>query len=87
MIFDWYKVFNKTEFVATGLTSREITLDLSGIGSKTFLVTKGNLISVLIDDIYLSLDLNSKNPFIFGNMAIILDTPTQDVYVGYLHAD
>ncbi len=87
MIYDWYKIINKTEFEASDIESKELTLTLTGKGTKDFLVTKGNYISILVDDIFLSLNLNEKNPFEFEDMAIWLDVDTQDIWVGYLHED
>ncbi len=84
MIFDWYKVINKTDFEATELVSQEVTLILEDIGSKDFLITKGNLVSITVDDTMLSLGLKADNPFVFNDRAIYLDPATQDIYYGVL---
>jgi hypothetical protein len=81
MIYDWYKIFNKTDFDATGLTSKTYELFLVGIGLKYVLVTKGNLLSMTIDDVFLSLELNSKNPFYFSGRGIYVD-PDENVFWG-----
>jgi hypothetical protein len=39
MIFDWYKIFNLTDFLALGLISKTYTVTLDEIGDEDFLVT------------------------------------------------
>lgn len=80
-MFDWYFLISKTEFEATGLTSFEGTVVLKGQGLKTFLVTKGNLISFLFDDILLPINMNNKNPYRYGTYAVFLDA-SDDVWLG-----
>ena len=81
MNYDWFKIFNKDEFEALDLVSKEYTFDFDGYGLKNLLVTKGNLLSVKIDDIFLSVNLNDKNPFAMDQRAIFID-PDNNVYVG-----
>jgi hypothetical protein len=81
MAFTWYKIFNKTEFDAEGLVSKEYEVIFENIGLKTILVTQGNRLSVLIDDVFLSINLNDKNPFSFESRAVYLDD-NNDVWVG-----
>lgn len=80
-MYDWYKIFNLTEFLATGLVSKEYEYFLEGIGLKTALVTQGNYTSISIDDTFLSLNMNDKTPFKFNNRAIYKDE-NNDVYYG-----
>ena len=86
MVFDWYKIFNNAAFLATGLVSRTYTVDLQGIGQKEILATRGNLTSIVYDDVMLSINLNSKNPFIFENRAVYMDE-SNDVWLGILVPD
>jgi hypothetical protein len=81
MTYNAYKIFNLSEFEDTGLTSRKVTAFLSGLGQREVLITKGNLISVLFDGVFLSLDLNDANPFEFEDRAVFLD-PDGEVWVG-----
>lgn len=83
MIYDWYKVFNLTEFEATSLVSRTVSLILADIGQKTFLITKGNAVSLTVDGVMLALNLNTKNPFEFDDRAIYIDE-NDDVFYGVL---
>lgn len=62
MIFTWYKIFNKTDFLALDLPSKTYTQILDGIGQVDILVTNGNLISMLYDGIFLPVELNDLNP-------------------------
>jgi hypothetical protein len=81
MIYDWYKIFNLDEFIATGLRSRTYTLELEEIGQKDILVTRANLYSILYDGIFLPISLNDKNPFEFEGHAVYLDS-NNDVFLG-----
>lgn len=81
MTFDWYRIFNLEEFEDTGLVSREYTVDLAGIGETTVLVTKGNEIGVLFDDVFMILQLNAQNPVVMDGRALYLDS-NGDVQVG-----
>lgn len=83
MIFDWYKIFNITEFDLLGLFSKSYTYELQDIGLKTLLVCKGVRYSILVDDIFLVVNLNDKNPYYRDGWAVQrLDNG--DVYLGKL---
>jgi hypothetical protein len=79
--YDWYKIFNKTEFEALNLVSKVYTLSLEGIGQKDILVTSGISIGMLYEEVFLSLNLNDKNPFEFEDHAIYIDED-DDVFLG-----
>lgn len=81
MIFDWYKIINYTEFVEAGLPSQELEVFLQDVGVKTILVTKGNMLGILYDGVYLGLNLNDKNPFSFEGYGIYIDD-NEDVWLG-----
>ncbi len=85
MIYDWYKIINRTEFLALGLTSRALDLNLDGIGEKTVIIFSGVGVSLLYDDVFLSAELNEVNPFEFEDHAIYVDS-NDDVWLGILHA-
>jgi hypothetical protein len=79
--FTWFKIINRTEFLATGLVSRELSIVFQGIGAKTVLITVGNFFSITIDDVMLSLGITDASPFIFGERAIFADL-NDDVWYG-----
>ena len=81
MTFDWYKIINKDEFEASGLVSKEVEAVLDGIGEKTILVTRGNLISLVVDGIMISVGLGGANPFVFGGYGVYLDS-NSDIWLG-----
>jgi hypothetical protein len=81
MIYDWYKVINKSEFEATGLVSREVNLILEGVGQRTVLVTIGNYFSITYNGVMLSIGMTDSNPFAFGGCAVYLDA-NDDVWLG-----
>lgn len=81
MTYNWYKVFNKTEFEATELVSIEYELLLTGIGLKTFLVTRGNCLGITIDEWFLAIGIREDNPFIFNGRAIFWDI-NDDIWYG-----
>ena len=63
MIFNWYLLFNLDEFNALDLVSKVYTVVLEGIGEKSILVTKGNEVSIVYEDVFLPIEFNSQNPF------------------------
>lgn len=81
MNYDWYNLFNKTEFEAEDLTSRTLTLDLEGVGVSEVLVTKGNMLGITYQGVFLPINLDDKNPFDFEGYAVYLDE-NDDVHLG-----
>lgn len=81
MTFGWYKLFNKTEFVGLDLVSRTLNLELEGIGEKDILITLGETLSITYEGVFLSCELNDKNPFVFEGHAVYLDA-NNDVWLG-----
>jgi hypothetical protein len=82
----WYWIFNHTQFLASGLVSKQATLDLEDIGDTEILITRGNLTSLVINGVMLSLNLNDENPFEFDSGAIYIDDD-QNVWYGVLIED
>ena len=72
MIYNWYPIILKTDFDALNIPSKEVSLYLQDIGLKTVLITKGNYYSFLYEDIFLTYNLNSRNPFNFDVYGIFL---------------
>lgn len=83
MTYDWYKIFNQTEFIALGLVSKTYTFQLDGIGLRDILVTYSNSISMTYEGVMLSVNLNDKNPFEMSDMAAYIDAD-MNVYLGFL---
>lgn len=81
MIYDWYKIFNLAEFNNLGLVSRELTLDLEGLGPKSLRITKGNYTSILYNDVFLPVEMIDANPFEFDGHAVYVDD-NDDVFLG-----
>ncbi len=80
-IYDWYKIFNLTDFEALGLVSRTYEFFLENVGQKTVLVTKGNLVSMTYGGVMLPVQFDDKNPFEFEHRAVYIDD-SNDVYLG-----
>jgi hypothetical protein len=82
MSYTWYKLINVSEFSALGLVSRELTLELDGIGERTILITKGAQVGVLYEGIFLVPDLiDDANPFEFEGHAAYIDA-SDDLWLG-----
>lgn len=79
--YNWYKIFNLTEFEALDLVSKEYEVELEDVGLTSVLVTKGNLVSMIYDGVILSLNINDRNPFEFDGHACYIDA-SSDVYLG-----
>ncbi len=86
MTYDVFKIINLDEFNATGLVSRKVEGLFGELGLKEVLVTKGNMVSMLYEGIFLSLNLNDKNPFEFEDHAIFVD-PDNDLWLGIKSED
>lgn len=71
----FYKLFNYEDFLATGLVSRNLNLELDDIGFKDILIVRGVLVSIYYEGVLLSINMNDLNPFEF------------DGYAAYLHSD
>lgn len=83
--YDWYKLVNRDEFLATGLVSKELTLDLEGIGEKQVVVFSGEGISIRYDDVYLICDFNGARLYEVEGYASYIDL-TGQVWLGLPHA-
>lgn len=79
--YNWYQVFNLTEFEALGLVSKEYTVIFEDIGQVTVLVTKGNLVGMTYDGVFLPLNLNDNNPFEFDGHACYVNSDNE-VFLG-----
>lgn len=53
MIYDWYKIFSLTDFVATGLVARTLVVLLETRGRTTFNLFVGENVCVLYDDAFI----------------------------------
>lgn len=81
--YDWYKIFNTTEFDALGIPSRNYVINLEDLGPKEFLVCKGIGYSILYEENYICLEMNDVNPNEFEGFAIYKNADN-DVFFGIL---
>lgn len=81
MIYLWFKLFNRTEFIATGLVSRTYSLNLEGLGQKDILVTQGDTLGMTYEGVFLSLR-DGATRFDFDGHSMYVDVATNDVYLG-----
>lgn len=81
MTFDWYKIFNKAEFLARDLETLTLDLFLDDIGEAEVLVTVGNELGVTYDGVFLIVGLNDRSPFGRDGYAVYLDA-SDDVWLG-----
>ncbi len=82
MIINWAKLLNISEFDDRDVPSIEVPL-LLGSGETTIIVTKGIGYGVVWNGIFLAVNLNDKNPFVFDNTTVYLDT-NNDLWLGIL---
>ncbi len=80
-MWNWFKIFNLDEFLATELVSRTYTLNLVGIGEKDILVTQGNEVGMVYEGVFLVLNFADANPFVFEALGIYKDS-NNDVFLG-----
>ncbi len=81
MIYTWFYIFNTTELDDLDLISKKVTLNLEGIGQKEILITKAIGYGITYEGVFLSLNLNDKNPFEFDGHAIYVDE-SNNVFLG-----
>lgn len=81
-MFDWYSIFNLTDFLDTGLISKTYTLLLEDLGEKSFLITRGNVTSVVFEDQILPLQFNDNNPYQREAYAVYVDSDN-NVWFGF----
>jgi hypothetical protein len=89
MNYDWYLLFNQTEFMATELVSRTIKVSLEGLGEKDILIIRSNDISIVYADVMLPVEFNGENPFVRegdeGTYAVYKDDD-ENVWLGILQS-
>lgn len=75
MIFDWYLVYNLTDFDALSIPSKFIALNTEDRGLINLTITKGQYYGVnfLDDDIFLAVGINNQNPFNLGSRSVAID--------------
>lgn len=83
--YDWFKIFNVDDFESLGLISKTYTYILQSLGEKDFLVTKGNLVGITYEGVYLPISMNDINPFEFEDFAIYKNADN-DVFWGIKQA-
>ena len=86
MIFDWYQIFNLTDFLATNLVSRTYTQILTGRGEVEVLVVRANVVSVQFDGEFMPIQFAGKNPYASGSYGVFIDTD-DNVWLGYRRED
>lgn len=82
MIYDWYKLFNRTEFEATGLVQRNLILQLQDRGVVNFTLNRGNTTSIQYLDVFLPVKFQDRNPYPMGPYAVYED-PDHNVWFGF----
>lgn len=82
MNFDWYKLpITLTDFLATGLTSRELIVLFESIGRSQVMISRGNLVSITYKDVNLPVNLPGSNPYYDSGYAAYLDS-NQNMWLG-----
>lgn len=72
MRYLYYEIISKDDFDALNVPSKAVDILITELGLQTVLVTKGNYYSFLYDDVFVTYNLNNRNPFLFEDYAIYL---------------
>ncbi len=80
--YDWYKLFNQTDFKNENLVSRTILLQLEGRGRQIFEIFRAAYVSVQYGDAFLPVTFLDANPFVIETYAVYLDA-NDDVWFGF----
>ncbi len=81
MIFDWYKIFSLTDFLNEDITSCEMIVLLESIGRTTVLISRGNVVSLSYNNVYLPINFLDNNPYIDSGLASYVDVDN-NVWLG-----
>lgn len=86
MSYDWYKIINRAEFLASGLVQKELDLVFEGVGSVQVIVTSGFRVSLVYEGALLSIgviddDVAAFNPYEFGGYAVYVNS-ADDIFLG-----
>lgn len=79
-------IINDTEFRSSNLVSKELQVDLEGIGLKDIVVTRSNITSLIYEGYLLGVRMNNKNPFFQGDYGVLIDVD-KDIYLLIKKAD
>lgn len=82
MNVNWYNLFSKPDFEATGLVQRIINASLNEIGDKEIIISKGNLLTVLYDGVLLPVNFQDQNPFTPDDTHYVYIDDDQNVWLG-----
>lgn len=82
MIFDWYKLFSLSDFLATGLVSRTLLLQLESRGTEIFEIFRGNEVSIGYADVFLPINFLENNPYVRDSYAVYKDA-NDDIWFGF----
>lgn len=83
-IYNWYKIFNLTEFLALNIGSKTYELNLTGVGESVFNVYSGNIVSINYLDEFMPVNLYPEQIYEKLSYAICRDDLTNDIYFGFL---
>lgn len=81
-MWDWYQLFNITDWLATGLISRNLSIFLEGRGQKSIIITQGNETAIQIDDVFLPFNFADQNPWVSGTYAVFVDE-SNNAWLGF----
>lgn len=81
MIFTWFKIFNLDDFLGLNLVSKQYTFELEGVGLADILVVHGNEVSMIYDDVMVTINQLGQNPAVMDGYACYVKE-NGDVYLG-----
>lgn len=85
-VFEWFYIFNLDEFLSKDIPIFQASVIFEGYGEKTVTITRGAETGVMIDDVFMILNMNGRNPFRYGERALLLDDDG-DVWIGIYKPD
>ena len=81
MEFNWFILFNRSEFEGLDLVSRLLNVTLEGIGEKEILITQGNELAITYEGVFLPVSFTGKNPFLKDSLAVFEDA-NENIWLG-----
>lgn len=83
-IYNWFKIFNLSDFLDTELVSQKFNFSLSGVGDSEFTAVLGNVVSLIYLDECMPVNMYPEQLYQKNNYAIYRDDLTGDVWFGFL---
>jgi hypothetical protein len=82
MEYQWYQIFDYSDFLDTGLVNRTLEVEAPGRGTIQVLLTRGNEVSFTYEGTLLPVNFLGRNPYHRDGKGVFLDIDGK-VWLGF----